>query len=186
MATLTKLALILASAPAAAEAEGNPLTRPIPGLWFYTLVIFGLLLLVLYRYGWGVLISKLDARDNAIRGAIDEARREREQAGKLLAEQEELLADTRRKTADMLTEAQQEAKLERQRILDQAREENDKILARGREQIEQETRAAIAQIRASAADLAVEVTRRMLPQVLDPGQHRALAEKFVSEIERTE
>ncbi|MDQ7088909.1 MAG: F0F1 ATP synthase subunit B [Acidobacteriota bacterium] len=125
-------------------------------------MIFLLLLVVLWRWGWGMLIEKLDDRDHAIRGAIDEARSEREQATALLAEHKALLDKTRRETAEMLATAQADAKRERQRILDEARAEYEKILARGREQIEQETRAALAQIRGTVADLALEVAGKVL------------------------
>ncbi|RMG47291.1 MAG: ATP synthase F0 subunit B [Acidobacteria bacterium] len=176
------LAVSMALAAAEAGGEGNPLLRVTPGLWLWTVLIFLLLLAVLYRFGWGMLIEKLDQRDRSIRGAIEEARREREEAAKLLAEHERLLAETRRKTAEMVAEAQREAKSERQRILAEARAEYDKTIERGRQQIEQETRAAVAEIRRQAAELAIEVTRRMLPELLDAERHRALAEKFVSEL----
>lgn len=183
MFTFASVAPVLA---AAAEGGGNPLLRVSPGLWIWTLAIFLCLLFVLGRWGWPLLIDKLDARDRSIRGAIEEARVEREQAQKLLAEHEQMLDETRRKTAEMLAEAQSAAKLERQRIVDEAREESARIVTRGREQIEQETRNALAQIRGSVAEMAIEVTRRLLPRSVDAAAHRELAEQFVRDLESAE
>ncbi|MDQ7008582.1 MAG: F0F1 ATP synthase subunit B [Acidobacteriota bacterium] len=168
---------------AAGHGGGNPLLKPEPGLAIWSLIIFLLLLVVLWRWGWGMLIEKLDDRDHAIRGAIDEARSEREQATALLAEHKALLDKTRRETAEMLATAQADAKRERQRILDEARAEYEKILARGREQIEQETRAALAQIRGTVADLALEVAGKVLSRSMGDAEHRRLAESFIGELE---
>jgi F-type H+-transporting ATPase subunit b len=163
---------------------GNPLLKVDPGLAIWTLIIFLLLLFVLWRYGWGMMIDKLDARDRAIRGSIEEARAERLEAEKLLAEQKALLDKTRRETAAMLQAAQQDAGTERQRLVDQAREEYERIVARGREQIDQETRAAVAEVRKVVADLAVGVAGRLIDRNLDTPGQRELAEKFVGELER--
>ncbi|MCU0222821.1 MAG: F0F1 ATP synthase subunit B [Acidobacteria bacterium] len=177
---LTTMALL-----ASAEASGgNPLLKVDPGLALWTLIIFLLLLFVLWRYGWGMMIGKLDARDRAIRGSIEEARAERLEAEKLLVEQKALLDKTRREAAAMLQAAQQDAGTERQRLVDQAREEYERILARGREQIDQETRAAVAEVRKVVADLAVGVAGRLIDRNLDTPGQRELAEKFVGELER--
>ncbi len=174
---------VLALLASAEAGGGNPLLRVDPGLAIWTLIVFLLLLFVLWKWGWGMMIGKLDARDRAIRGAIEEARTEREQAEKLLADQRALLDQTRRETAAMLQAAQQEAGVERQRIVEQAREEYDRIVERGREQIEQEKRAAVAEVRRVVADLAVGVAGRLIDKNLDTPAQRELAERFVSELE---
>lgn len=184
----TGLAL-LASAAEAAEAGahgaggGNPLLEVRPGLWFWTILIFLLLFLVLRWKGWGVLIDKLEARDRAIRGAIDEARGQREQAEALLAQQKDLLDRSRKETAEMLAAAQEQAGRERQRIVAEAREEYERIVSRGRAQIEQETRAALAQVRESTASLAVDVAAKLIRRNLDPAGQKELAEQFVRDLE---
>ncbi len=171
-------------AAASAHGGGNPLLQITIGPVIWTLIIFLVMLFVLWRWGWGALIGKLDARDVAIRGAIDEAREERDQAAKLLAEHQALLDQTRRESSEMIAEAQQEAKREKQRIVDGAREEYDKILARGREQIAQETRAALSELRRTVADLSLEVASKMIRRTLSGEDQRKMAERFVSELER--
>ena len=177
---VTTMALLASSG----GGGGNPLLRVDPGLAIWTLIIFLLLLFVLWRYGWGMMIDKLDARDRAIRGSIEEARAERLEAEKLLLEQKALLDQTRRETAAMLQGAQQEAGAERHRLVEQAREEYERIVERGREQIDQEKRAAVAEVRKVVADLAVGVAGRLIDKNLDTAAQRELAEKFVGELER--
>lgn len=176
---LAQLALIAAESGDA----GSALVQWKPGLWIWTIGIFLLLLLVLWRFGWGTMISKLDARDQAIRGAIDEARQEREEANKLIEEQKQMLDETRRKTAEMISEAQQDAKRERERILEQAREEAEKKLEDGRRQIEDETRKALADIQGSVAELSLKVAEQLLRRSVSDEDHKALVERAVSQLE---
>lgn len=178
MAMLAQLALI------AAESGGsNPLVRWTPGLWIWTIGIFVLLLLVLYRGGYKMMLTKLDARDQAIRGAIEEARQEREDAEKLLAEQKQLLDETRRKTAEMISEAQQDAKRERDRILEEARHSADQRIEDGRRQIEDETRKALSDIRGAVADLSLQVAETLLRREVSDTDHKALVDRAVQELQ---
>ena len=180
------IAVVAAAGGAEAGSGGGIAERllsPDTGLLFWTPAIFIALLIILWRFGWGTMIDKLDERDRAIRGAVEEAGRERSEAQKLLAENKRLLEETRRKTSEMLGEAESAAKVERQRILDEARDESTRIVERGRKQIEQETNNALAQIRGSVVDLAIETTRKLIPRVVDESSHRDLAEQFVRELE---
>lgn len=184
----TQVALLAAAAPHGAEAAehgagGNPLLQVNPGLWIWTLLIFFGVLLVLWRWGWGMMIAKLDQRDEAIRGAIDQAQAERREAETYLEQQRALLADARKQASELIAAAQQEASREKQRIVDDARQEYERIVARGRQQIEQETRAALSEVRETIADLSVEVAGRVLGRVIDDPTHRALARQFVSELD---
>ncbi len=179
MAILAQVLALLA----AEGGEDNPLLRVNPGLWLWTIVIFIAVFLVLRKWGFGPMISKLEARDRTIRGAIEDARREREEAERLLVQQRELLNQARRETAEMLASAQELAERERQRIAGEARVEYEKIVARGRSQIEQETRAAIDQVRQATAALALEVAGKVIRKTLDQPDHKRLAEEFVKELE---
>ncbi len=177
--------MLLAAGGGSGHSDGgNPLTQPDPGLMIWTLILFLMTLIVLWKFGWGMMISKLDARDSAMRGAIDEAKIEREAAEKLLAEQRQLLADARREASEMVSQAQVEAGREKTRIVQEAREEYERIVERGRRQIEQETRAALSQIRTRVAELSVDVAGKVIGRTLDEQVHRDLAEKFVADIDR--
>lgn len=169
-------------------AEGNPIEKlltPEPGLWLWTLGIFVVMMIFLWKFGWGMMIRNLDRRDQAIRGAVEQAKRERLEAEKLLAEAKETVAKARRDAAEAVTGAQADATKERQKIIDTAREEYEKTVARGREQIEQETKAALTQVRRTVADLAVDVAGKLLQRAMNDTTSRELAEKFAAELEST-
>src|SRR5215470_9220719 len=57
----------------------NPLLRPDPGLFIWTIITFLVLLAVLAKFAWGPLLKALDARQQSIRAALDDAQRAKQE-----------------------------------------------------------------------------------------------------------
>ena len=130
---------------------------------FWVLIAFILFVGVLIWKGVpGLIAAMLDARAAAIRTELDEARRLREEA-------QQLLADYQRKAR----EAEEEAKV----IIEQAQREAQTLAAETRktltEQVERRTKSAeekiaraeaqaVSEVRATAVDLAVAASERIL------------------------
>jgi len=81
--------------PLLAESGGhggpNALAFPID-LAIYTLIIFGLLLVVLGKYAWKPIVEGLDAREKSISDSIESAAKAKEEADSKLKQYEEKLA----------------------------------------------------------------------------------------------
>jgi F-type H+-transporting ATPase subunit b len=71
-----------------------------PGLTLWTAITFLLLILVLSKYAFGPIVRMLDERERTIREAIDQAKKEREEAERLLAQQKESLVKAQRQLVD--------------------------------------------------------------------------------------
>ena len=56
------------------------------GLIFWTILVFGLLLVVLWRLGWPALLKSVEDRERRIQQQLDEAERARAEAMRLLEE----------------------------------------------------------------------------------------------------
>ncbi|HUK65533.1 MAG TPA: F0F1 ATP synthase subunit B, partial [Anaeromyxobacteraceae bacterium] len=67
-----------------------------PGLTIWTAITFLILLVVLSKYAFGPIVKMLDLRERTIRDAIDQAKREREEAERLLVSQKETLLQAQR------------------------------------------------------------------------------------------
>ncbi|MGH6913576.1 MAG: F0F1 ATP synthase subunit B, partial [Geminicoccales bacterium] len=52
----------------------NPLVRPDPGLFIWTILTFLVLLALLTRYAWKPLLAALQAREDRIRESLEGAR----------------------------------------------------------------------------------------------------------------
>src|SRR5512141_3439272 len=106
-----------------------------PGLTLWTAITFLVLLFVLRRFAWGPIVGMLNEREKTIRDALEEAKRERAQAEKLLAEQKEALAQAQREAAEIARRNQQEVEVLRQELTARARKEADELLHDARRQI---------------------------------------------------
>ena len=91
-------------------------------LAIWTLVIFGLLLLILMKFAWKPIIQGLDQREQSISGSIDEAQRIKQDAQKILADYEQKLAAAADEVREMLEEARRDADLTKQRVVAEAQE----------------------------------------------------------------
>src|SRR5215813_12400797 len=102
---------------------GQSLVQPSLGLIFWTVVTFVLLALVLKRFAWKPILGIIDAREKAIREALEESKRARQAAEEALAKNKEMVAHARADAARIVSEGQKEAQRLRSEILEKARTE---------------------------------------------------------------
>ena len=112
-------------------------------LSIYSFVVFLTLLAILTKYAWGPIIKALDAREEGIRKDIANAKQTREKADSLLAEHakkldsaqdevREIIAEAKRDAehtkSDIITNAQNEARLTQDRAVDEIERAKDQAL----------------------------------------------------------
>ncbi len=170
-------------APVAGETHPTPptpaLLQPGLGLPLFTLVVFGLVVLLLAKYAWKPITQAMEARETNI---SDSLRR----AEVALAEAARIQADNDR--------ARRESEQEAQRILREARETADKLRAediektraqisflqqQAQDEIERQKQGALEALRAEVADLAVAAAEKIIRHNLDASLQRKLVEDFI-------
>ncbi len=154
----------------------------VPGLTLWVAITFLVLIVVLKRFAWGPIVKMLDERERTIRDAIDQARKERAEAEKLLAEQKDSLARARREAADIAKKNQQEVEALRAELTARAKKEADDMIGSARRTIDEEMRKAAAELKAQVADLAVAAATRIVKSSLDDEAQRALVEEYLREL----
>ena len=153
-----------------------------PGLTLWTAITFLLLILVLSKYAFGPIVRMLDERERTIRDAIDQAKKEREEAERLLAQQKESLVKAQREAAELAKRSQQEMEAFRQQLTAQARKEADDLVVTARKTIEEEKVKAVAQLRAEVADLAIAAAGRIVKSGLDEKAQRQLVDEYIRDL----
>jgi F-type H+-transporting ATPase subunit b len=132
---------------------------------FWVAVAFLLFLGVLFYAGaHKTVLAALDERSARIRAELDEARRLREEAAKLLSEYQRRKSEAEREAQAIVTEAKAEA----ERVALEARSKMEDFLARrtkvAEAKIGQAEVQALADVRAAAADAAVAAAEQILTQ----------------------
>jgi F-type H+-transporting ATPase subunit b len=183
MSALFSVSTVLLAAAEGAEHAGSVVDAS-PGLAVWTTVTFLLVAAVLRWKVWGPLAQTIEAREHSIKAAIDQAKTEREQAEKLLAEQQKAIQEARREAGEMVRKSQAEVEKAKEQLFAQARKEADALLVQARQTISDEKQKALSEIRDVAVDLAIQAASKLLTQKLDDSAHRALAEEYVKNVQK--
>ena len=182
---LTSL-LALTAAPALAQEHGaagtgSPnLLDPHYGLMFWTLIIFVILLFVLSKFAFGPLTAAVAARERALEEAIEGAKRDREAAAKLMAEQQAQIEAARTEAQRYIAEGRAAGEKMRADMIEQTRRDQQEMLDRARREIENEKVRAIAELRREAVDLAIAGASKVVEKNLDDASNRKLVESFLA------
>jgi F-type H+-transporting ATPase subunit b len=184
--TLVATAVLVASSPAvamAAESEGGGVFSVNPGLSLWASVVFLALLWILHRFAWGPILAAIDAREQRIQGALDEAASQRDEAARLLVEHKSQLADARRQASEILAEGRAAAERLRKELEEKARVEAQGIIEGARREIVREKDRAIAELRKESVDLALAAAGKLIHEQLDDERHRALVVGFLDDMD---
>ncbi len=153
-----------------------------PGLSLWTLIIFGLLLVLLTKLAWKPILNSLKMRESAIADSLSKAEQARSDAEKLIAETERQRKLNEGQLHKQLREGKEYAERMRSELAASAQAEAKKMLEQAKSQIERDTQNAIAQLRNEAADLAVAAAGKLIDESLNDDKHKKIVEKFISEL----
>ncbi|MFN9213172.1 MAG: F0F1 ATP synthase subunit B [Gemmatimonadota bacterium] len=178
--------LVALCAPAsplfASEGGGGGLLTPNGGLMFWTLVIFALFFGLLWKFALPALIGAVEAREQALRDALDAAARDREAAAARLAEVEAQLAGARTEAQQLIANGRAAADKLRAELGEPAKVEQAAMLDRAKKEIENEKARAIDDLRREAVDLALMGAGKVIEKNLDDAANRRLVESFLASV----
>lgn len=163
----------------------NPLVQPDPGLYIWTIVIF-LALLVAFNYlAWTPLKATLQAREDSIRKALDDARQAREELQRLNTQSAQILSTARTEADSILARTREDANRFRDELRQKAQVEAAGIVKNAERQIEMETARALQQIRAEAVEFSVAIASKILQRNVSREDNERLIEETFRQIEST-
>jgi F-type H+-transporting ATPase subunit b len=142
------------------------LITPDFGLFFWMTVVFLIVLFVLWKYGFPVIVRMVDERKAFIDESLKKAHEANERLANIQKEGESILQEAREKQTQMLREAAEARDAIVEKAQDKARSEGARLLDEAKAAIEQEKKAAIADIRQQVATLSVEIAEKVLRQNL--------------------
>jgi F-type H+-transporting ATPase subunit b len=165
-----------------AAEEPNPVL-PIWQELVVGLIAFGVLVFILGKYVWPRMEETFQARVEAIEGGIKRAEDAQAEANRLLEQYKQQLTEARTEAARIRDEARADAVGIRNEMLEQAREEADRIIAAGRESLQAERSSIVRELRAEIGTLAVELAGRIVGDSLaDEARRHGTIERFIAEL----
>lgn len=159
------------------------LVTPGVGLIFWQTITFLIVLFLLSKFAWKPIMAALHEREASIENALSAAEKAKLEIQGLKSENEKLLAEARLERDKILKEASDAGNNIVESAKQKANEEGARMIAQAREAIENEKRAAITEVKNTAAALSIEIAEQILKRELaDPKAQQALAQDYIREV----
>ena len=180
---------LLQHGPAAAAGEATAkvnLLSPSGGLMFWTLIIFLILFAILGKLVLPKILAAVEAREKALEDAIEGAKRDREEAARILSDHQRQLESARGEAQKLIVEGRQIGEKLRADMIEETQQQQQAMLERARREIETEKQRAINEMRREAIELAIAGASKVIEKNLDDQSNRKIVESFLSSIPVTE
>lgn len=141
-------------------------------------VFFG----IIVYYAAPALREHYSDKRAALRADLEEAERLREEAEAKLEEYTAKLEALEAEREQMLEEYHEQGEREKQRLIDEAKQQITKMREDAEKTIDQEVRKAVAGIEEQAVEMAVEMAREMASSELDTSKQHALIDAYVADL----
>ena len=161
----------------------NPLVQSDPGLFFWTIITFSLLLWALAKFAWRPLLKALEDRQETIRRSLDDADAAKQELARLQAESAQIIAEARTEAQSIITRSRVDAEKVRDDLKTKAAAEAATIVKNAERQIKQETAQAIQQIRREAVELSLNVASKLIRKNLTSEDNDALIQEALEQID---
>jgi F-type H+-transporting ATPase subunit b len=179
---LTALLTALLASPAHGQEDGGLLSIN-TGLMVWTVLIFLIVLLVLYKAAFPHILGAVEAREERIRMMLADAERDREEAAALLATQKKEIEESRARAHELLNEGREAGERLREDVLAQARREADDLVERANREIRAQVERAMEEVRREAVDLAIAAASQLVERDLDEEGNRELVRDFIARVD---
>ncbi|MGB0716528.1 MAG: F0F1 ATP synthase subunit B [Phycisphaerae bacterium] len=180
---LMAIMLMPSAAFAAGDGGSNPFAGDI-GNMIWSLVIFLLVLFMLGKFAWPPILKGLQDREKFIVESLESAKRDRDEAQKILAEHEERISKAREEASAIVEEGRRDAEVLRRSIEDDARAEAQKIADRTKQELELAKDNAIKQLYDLSGKLGTEIASRIIKKEIRAEDHERLIAESIDELKK--
>lgn len=144
----------------------NPLVQPDPGLYVWTIIIFLVLLFLLMKFAWKPLLAMLEKREDNIRHALLDAEKARDELANVKEDTEKLLSEARNESQAIVAAGKKNAERMKDEIIEKAQSKSDSLLVEVKKQIHVEKERAIADVKAEVVNLSMEIAQKLIKKNL--------------------
>ena len=142
------------------------LLMPESGLLFWMTLVFVIVFLILWKWGFPSIVKMVNDRKAFIDESIKKAHEANEKLANIQKESESMLQQAREKQANILKEAAETRDAIVEKAQAKAREEGTRLINEAKAQIEAEKQNAIRDIRSQVVELSVQIAEKVLRQNL--------------------
>jgi F-type H+-transporting ATPase subunit b len=155
------------------------LLLPEIGLVVFQTIAFLLLMFVLAKFAWKPILAAINEREHTIDEALNQAELAKQEMVRLAAQNEESMKEARAERDLIL----KEAKTLKDSIVNEAKQ-GAKLIEKARIEIENQKKAALAELKDQVSTLSIEIAERVLRgQLSDKAKQQELVADLLKDVE---
>ncbi|NUN10124.1 MAG: F0F1 ATP synthase subunit B [Ignavibacteriaceae bacterium] len=166
------------------EGEGGGLLSVNPGLAFWTVLIFLLLLLILKKFAWKPILESLDERENKIKESLESAEKARNDAQVLIEENRKNLAKAEEEAKKIIEESRTYAERVKTQIMEDSKAQAAKVIENATAEIDRKRQEMFSDLKNQIADISVEIAEKIIRKNLDKTAQSDIINKSIDEIRK--
>lgn len=151
--------------------------------WVWKVINFAILVFLIVKFGGKPLKNFLRQRTELIEKTLSEAKQAKEIAEKALKEVEERLKYKDKEVEEIIASSRLSGEKERETIILEGERLSKKIIEQARSNIDFELKRAKEEIKAEAAELAIELATKKIRDKLTPEEQKKLLEESLMKLE---
>lgn len=168
----------------ASEGGGAGLLSVDGGLAFWTTLTFLILLFILGKFAWKPILTALKQREDAIKESLAQSELAKEEAKKILAENQASLAKAEEESKKIIEQSRAYAENLKQQIINESKAQAQKLIEDASAEIERKKLAAFDELKNQVAQIAVDAASKILKENLDAEKNKQLVDKYIKEISK--
>lgn len=151
-------------------------------LIIWTIISFGVLLLLLSKFALRPLLDLMEKREKRIRESLETAEHTRMEAERLLKEHEERLAKAREESQRIIAQGKKLGENMKQEIVEKAKEEASIMIEKAQLAIDKQRDEALSELQKKVASLSVDIASRIIDRSLSSEDHQKLVDEYLSKV----
>jgi F-type H+-transporting ATPase subunit b len=166
----------------ASEGGNGGLLDVNPGLMIWTVVTFIVLLLILKKVAWKPILTALDKRENDIKQALEQAEKAKDEAKKILEENQANLAKAEDESKKIIEQSRSYAESLKEQMIKESKEQAKKIVEDASSEIQRKKDAAFEELKSQVAEIAVNAAEKIIKESLDSQKSKQVVDKYLNEV----
>lgn len=169
----------------AASGGGGGILNFNSGFAIWVAITLILFLIVMGKYAVPLIMGALSEREERIKDSLESAEKALAKAEQISKENDKALREAEVKAQKIRKEALEDAEVLRSEKIEKAKKDAAKILEDARNNIEQEKKRALTELRDEVAELAVQAASRIIHAELDEKKNKELVDSFINDLPKT-
>ena len=160
----------------------NPLVQPDPGLFFWTIATFLVLLFLLAKFAWKPLLQALESRQEMIQKSLNDAEKAKQELEEVQLESNKIVAQARSEAETIIATSRSEGAKLREDLREKAQSEAQSIVTQAEQQIQQERDRALSQIREEAVDVSLSVASKLIQRNISKEDNEKIIKEALKQV----